>query len=65
MVLEGLGVTPAAARVYELAGYALTDENSFAEPERIVPKERSFDIQADRFDYEFPGHSVTVFRFNQ
>jgi alpha-L-arabinofuranosidase len=65
VVLEGLGVTPAAARVYELVGYALTDENSFAEPERIVPKERSFDIQADRFDYEFPGHSVTVFRIKQ
>jgi alpha-L-arabinofuranosidase len=62
VMLQGLGVTPTAVRIYELAGYALTDENSFAEPERIVPKERGFDIQANGFDYEFPGHSVTVFR---
>ncbi|MNC40640.1 Extracellular exo-alpha-L-arabinofuranosidase precursor [compost metagenome] len=65
VVLESFGAAPAAAQVYELAGYTLTDENSFAEPELISPEERYFGIQEGGFDYVFPGQSVTVFRIRR
>ncbi|MDF2938541.1 MAG: alpha-L-arabinofuranosidase [Paenibacillaceae bacterium] len=65
VVLEDYGLAPAAAMVYELAGYALTDENSFAAPELIKPKESRFDVLDGSFDYRFPGQSVTVFRISR
>ncbi|RAV05618.1 alpha-L-arabinofuranosidase C-terminal domain-containing protein [Paenibacillus sp. YN15] len=65
VVLDGFGGKPAVAQVYELAGYALAAENSFAEPELIKPREHRFDVQEGCFDYKFPGQSVTVFRIHR
>ncbi|MNZ53550.1 Extracellular exo-alpha-L-arabinofuranosidase precursor [compost metagenome] len=50
------------AEVFELSGYALDEENSFEAPERIVPKESSIAVEGGSFAYEFPQHSITVFR---
>lgn len=49
---------------YELSGYLLSDENSFAEPTFISPKEYSFHTRNNFFSHEFPEQSVTVFRFD-
>jgi alpha-L-arabinofuranosidase len=48
--------------VYEMSGYGLDDENSFEAPERVVPKRKEFNMEGSSFHYEFPKHSITVFR---
>ena len=37
--------------------------NSFAEPERIVPRRSAFTPASARFDYQFPPLSLTVLRW--
>lgn len=39
------------------------DENSFAKPERIVPREESFAVDAPNFTRTFPANSVTILRW--
>jgi alpha-N-arabinofuranosidase len=39
--------------------------NSFAEPERIVPRRSSFRPGSAKFDYRFPAFSLTVLRWGQ
>ncbi|NIK77101.1 alpha-L-arabinofuranosidase [Paenibacillus castaneae] len=53
------------ADIFELSGHALEDENSFEKPDRIVPKEKSMAIDGHRIVYDFPKHSVTVFRIKR
>lgn len=53
------------ADVYELSGHALEDENSFEEPERIKPKEKSMRMDEHRLLYDFPNHSITIFRIKR
>ncbi|MBW5445317.1 alpha-L-arabinofuranosidase [Cohnella sp. CFH 77786] len=48
--------------VYEMSGYALEDENTFASPERVRPTRKEFRTEGCSFHYEFPKHSITVFR---
>jgi alpha-L-arabinofuranosidase len=38
--------------------------NSFAEPERIIPRHSTFTSTSPRFDYRFPPLSLTVLRWN-
>ncbi|MDQ8734564.1 alpha-L-arabinofuranosidase C-terminal domain-containing protein [Paenibacillus sp. LHD-38] len=47
---------------YELSGHSLKDENSFEQPQKIVPVQRDFSFEGSSFLHEFPAHSVTVFR---
>lgn len=47
--------------VYELSGCELSDMNSFENPRKIYPAEKSFKADGE-FEYKFPKHSVTVFR---
>ena len=47
---------------YELSGHSLEDENSFEQPQKIVPVQRDFSFEGSSFLHEFPAHSVTVFR---
>ena len=58
------GGAPAAgkASVIVLASGALRDENSFAEPGKVVPVESELKISAARFTHRFPQHSMTVLR---
>ncbi|MCM3626084.1 carbohydrate binding domain-containing protein [Paenibacillus glycanilyticus] len=48
--------------VYELSGHSPEDENTFESPERVSPKQSGFITEGSRFSYDFPEHSITVFR---
>jgi alpha-L-arabinofuranosidase len=37
--------------------------NTFAEPERIVPRRTSFTVASSRFEFRFPPLSLTVLRW--
>ncbi len=54
-------------RVREGSAVVLADaddaaENTLDEPVKIVPREQSVKVSGDKFDYEFPAHSLTVLR---
>ncbi|MCL6602832.1 MAG: carbohydrate binding domain-containing protein [Paenibacillus sp.] len=51
-----------SVEVYEMSGHALDDENTFVWPERVLPKPKEFITEECRFHYDFPKHSITVFR---
>ena len=48
--------------ISELSGYSLEEENSFEQPERIVPANQTLHLQGNAFEYEIPRHSFTVMR---
>jgi alpha-L-arabinofuranosidase len=48
--------------VYDMSGYALDEMNSFEAPAKIVPKYKSMQTSGNQVSYEFPKHSVTMFR---
>ncbi|MGM0883203.1 MAG: alpha-L-arabinofuranosidase C-terminal domain-containing protein [Bacillota bacterium] len=62
VVLEDLQKASLTAEVFEMSGHALDDENSFESPERVLPKQKKFSVEGCSFSYDFPKHSVTVFR---
>jgi len=62
VVLEDLHKLSLTVEVSELSGHALDDENSFSSPERILPKQKIFSVEGCSFPYDFPKHSVAVFR---
>jgi alpha-L-arabinofuranosidase len=64
VVLEDLHDVTLKAEVFEMSGYALDEENSFETPERVSPKKKSFNPEGSSFSYDFPKHSITVFRIN-
>lgn len=47
--------------VYELSDCELNDKNSFDNPKKVYPIEKAFSAKGE-FEYEFPKHSITVFR---
>lgn len=48
--------------VYQMSGYGLEDKNSFEQPQLVSPKEWNITIEGTSVDYEFPAHSLTVFK---
>jgi alpha-L-arabinofuranosidase len=50
-----------SATVTVLAGESLSDVNSFAEPEKLIPAESSVDV-SDTFTYTAPKYSVSIIR---
>lgn len=64
IMLDGVEQKVYKGCIYELAGYELDDENSIDSPELIVPKESEFSFKGQGYDYEFPNHSITVFRIH-
>ena len=64
VVLAELPSTSLTVKVNEMSGFALDDENTFASPERVRPNQREFHTEGCSFHYEFPKHSITVFRVN-
>jgi alpha-L-arabinofuranosidase len=62
VVLEDFRKEYIAGEMFELSGYALDDVNSFESPELVSPKQKAFRTEGSRFHYDFPKHSVTVFR---
>jgi alpha-L-arabinofuranosidase len=62
VVLEGITDEARSVEVHEMSGYDLDQENSFEEPEAVVPKHRMMPITGSCFEYEFPARSLTVLR---
>ena len=62
VVLADLPQAPTLVEVFELSGYALDEANDFESPKRILPKRKELQIEANSFFYDFPKHSVTIFR---
>jgi alpha-N-arabinofuranosidase len=52
----------AKATAFTLTSGSVRDENSFAEPGKVVPQETSVKVAAPQFRYTFPANSLTVLR---
>lgn len=63
--LKELKAASYIAEVHELSGVALDAENSFADPLKVSPSTRAIAFEGTGFDYDFPGHSVTLFRIKR
>ena len=64
--VEGLGASTALedeATVTEMVG-APSDTNTKADPERVVPVERTLSGAGEEFSYDFPAHSITFVRLH-
>lgn len=64
VVLEDLQKLSLTVDVFEMSGNALDDENSFTSPERVLPKQKKLIVEGSSFSYDFPKHSVTIFRMS-
>lgn len=62
ITLSGLEDKKLLCKVYELSGYLPDDVNSFENPAKVAPSEKSIDV-GSHFQYTFPKESVTVMRF--
>lgn len=51
-------------KVYELSNYALDAENSFDNPDYIIPKETEFEITSASFSYKFSKYSLSILRMS-
>jgi alpha-N-arabinofuranosidase len=51
-----------SAAVFTLAGNSGSDENTFADPNKILPEESQLEITAPQFNHTFPANSLTVLR---
>jgi alpha-L-arabinofuranosidase len=58
--LEGIGSAGSSGKFSMITGDP-DDENSIKEPEKIIPKNGTFEA-GKSFDFTFPGYSVTVLR---
>ncbi len=65
--LSPFGQGPRHLEVWTLADTRATGEpdatNSFAEPDRIVPRKSKLLVEGGRFRYRFPALSLTVLRW--
>ena len=57
----GLAKVSSAVKITVLTG-EMRDENSFAEPQKVSPKETVLKISSTQFQHEFPANSLTVLR---
>lgn len=62
LTLQGAGKLQPTAKALVMAGQSTEDENSFAEPTRIAPKETTINNVAPEFKHTFPAYSVTIIR---
>ncbi|WP_127495301.1 alpha-L-arabinofuranosidase C-terminal domain-containing protein [Paenibacillus glycanilyticus] len=62
VVLEDLQKPFLNVDIHEMSGHSLDDENTFEAPDRVSPKQSRIRVQGNRFAYDFPKHSITVFR---
>lgn len=63
--LKELNAASYTAEVHELSGVELDAENSFADPLKVSPSTRAIAFEGHGFEYDFPGHSVTLFRIKR
>lgn len=50
-------------QLYQMYGWDKSEENTFADPERIVPYESGGRIENNNFKYTMPGESFVIARF--
>ena len=64
--LDFRGAKPVGPRatVWTLASGSALDENSLAEPTKVVPRESHLPVAAAKFSYAFPANSLTVLRLS-
>jgi alpha-L-arabinofuranosidase len=60
--LAGAKKVASKAAVFILTSGSVQDENSFAEPKKVFPKESKLKISAPQFSCTFPANSLTVLR---
>lgn len=63
IVLEGINKELLSGEIFKMSDYKLEDENSFSEPQKIVPEEKDIKVNGNTFCYEFPKQSIIIFRF--
>lgn len=61
LCLEGAERT--MAEITELSGHGLMEENSLDNPNQVLPKEKTEEVEGNVLNYTFPPHSVTVLSF--
>ena len=52
------------ATLFEINGASPEIENSFSEPENVKAVRKEFAQTAERFDYVFPAHSISLLKLN-
>ena len=60
--LNGIAAVRGPAQAIVLTSQNSTDENSLAEPTKVVPITKTIAVSGPRFEHVFPGNSVTVIR---
>jgi alpha-L-arabinofuranosidase len=63
--LDNMGDADLEGTVEFMAGHHLTAENTFDDPECIMPKTCPFSSPNSTFSYVFPARSVTIFRLRK
>jgi len=52
------------AKSFEINGASPEIENSFSEPENVKIIQKDIGVAGERFDFEFPAHSVTLLKLS-
>jgi alpha-L-arabinofuranosidase len=60
--LDGVAAVQGPAKQIVLTSAAATDENTLADPTRVVPVEATIDAAAPTFRHTFPANSLTILR---
>jgi alpha-N-arabinofuranosidase len=60
--MAGAKAVVSPATVFTLGGENQQNENSFADPKKVSPKETKLEIKSPQFEYTFPANSLTVLR---
>jgi alpha-L-arabinofuranosidase len=61
--LKGVSELGPIAKVISLSGDPAA-ENSLDQPDKVSPKQTTFEVQAPSFGYRFPANSLTILRFS-
>lgn len=64
IVLHGEDEVRKRVDILAMEGYQLEDRNSFEEPRRVVPVDKSSGMDGNEFAYRLPGNSMAVLRFS-
>lgn len=65
LFFQGMGDGTHPVKGSILCGWQLQEENSFAEPEKIVPGEFEMKFAGERLEWKFPANSVTMLRIGR
>ena len=60
MTVKLTGPARKKVEILSLTADSLAAENTFEQPDRVVPAADERDVTENRLEYTFPAHSVTV-----